>query len=670
MTKIKLVGQNERGDVFFFPPPQEIAGGVAGGWTVHSGVSLTEARPPGGTLSGRLLPDGGAINEWPAERSDGGAALADEGGPEASAGAHSLGAQHPPRRAVPPSPSPPGRRHRARGAPRARRGGGREGCPRSAGRRRDFVLLRCPTARRPSGARGRHARAAEVMRSLRTAAAGAAAALALGWAPAPSRAQFAKAGAGPTLVGASCVGRCGYAAEGCYCDTYCVLTKDCCHDYEEACLDYYDDSVQPPEEGFEEGFFPIQDQEPDYDYADYDYADYDYNADYDYLTPKEAAQDTTDDDEIDGDTADPISPSLAPGNGTTNVTATAAPDATASNATANATAGADVPGGTTVANSTANSTDGAPGHGSDAAAPGPAPAPMPALAPGPSRHNADAPPPAPAPSPEGAAPAPGPSPSPAPLPPPGPTPPPPPSTTTQPPPEIQANPPPPPHPATPPHVATPPSPPPPPPVVEPQSPLPPPPSQPAPSPPAPATSSNASSEEAASAKEGNSTSTAGNATTGSEGAEDGSKTGVALITFVVVCAVAGACRARAALRASPAARACWSRSLTRTFGIGRPGVRRSRLWEQPSRCSGPTPGSGGAASRSAAAPRCASPTSATARWSHPWICPDCSYELSVRTRHSAVQAWQYSAPRPAVVKVLYFQCRVDIERGFIFRGPG
>lgn len=543
----------------------------------------------------------------------------------------------------------------ARGAARARRGGGREGCPGSAGRRRGFVLLRFPTARRPSGARGRHARAAEVMRSLRTAAAGAAAALALGWAPAPSRAQFAKPGAGPTLVGASCVGRCGYAAEGCYCDTYCVLTKDCCQDYEEACLDYYDDSVQPPNEGFEEGFFPIQDQEPDYDYADYD-----YNADYDYLTPDEAAQDTTDDDEIDGDTADPISPSLAPGNGTTNGTATAAPDATASNATANATAGADVPGGTTVANSTANSTDGAPGHGSDAAAPGPAPAPSPAPAPGPSRHSADAPPPAPAPSPEGAAPAPGPSPSPAPLPPPGPTPPPPPSTTTQPPPEMQAKTPPPPHPATPPHVATPPSPPPPPPVVEPQSPLLPPPSQPAPSPPAPATSSNASSEEAASAKEGNSTSTAGNATTGSEGAEDGSKTGVALITFVVVCAVVGACRVRAALRASPAARVCWSRSLTRTFGIGRPCVRRSRLWEQPSRCLGPTPGSGGAASRNAAARRCASPTSATARWSHPWICPDCSYELSACTRHSAVQAWQYSAPRPAVVKVLYFQFRVDI----------
>ena len=29
-------------------------------------------------------------------------------------------------------------------------------------------------------------------------------------------------GAGPTLVGASCVGRCGCAAEGYYCDTYCV----------------------------------------------------------------------------------------------------------------------------------------------------------------------------------------------------------------------------------------------------------------------------------------------------------------------------------------------------------------------------------------------------------------------------------------------------------------
>ena len=85
-----------------------------------------------------------------------------------------------------------------------------------------------------------------------------------------------------------------------------------------------------PEE-FEEGFFPIQCQEPDYDYADYDYTDYDdYNADYDYLTPDEAAQDTTDDDEIDGDTADPISPSLAPGNGTCS-TATAAPDTTASN---------------------------------------------------------------------------------------------------------------------------------------------------------------------------------------------------------------------------------------------------------------------------------------------------------------------------------------------------
>ena len=124
---------------------------------------------------------------------------------------------------------------------------------------------------------------------------------------------------------------------------------------------------------------------------------------------------------------------------------------------------------------------------------------------------------------------------------------------------------------------------------------------------------------------------------------------------------------RAALRASPAARACWSRSLTRTFGIGRPGVRRSRLWEQPSRCSGPTPGSGGAASRNAAAPRCASPTSATARWRHPWICPDCSYELSVGAHAPAGQAWQHSAPRPAVVKVLYFQLRVGIERGFIFR---
>ena len=100
---------------------------MAGGWTVRSGVSLTEARPPGGTLSGRLLADGGAISEWPAERSDGGAALADEGGAEASAGAHSSGAQHPPRRAVPPSPSPRERRHRARGAPRARggEGGGR-----------------------------------------------------------------------------------------------------------------------------------------------------------------------------------------------------------------------------------------------------------------------------------------------------------------------------------------------------------------------------------------------------------------------------------------------------------------------------------------------------------------------------------------------------------------
>ena len=35
---------------------------------------------------------------------------------------------------------------------------------------------------------------------------------------------------------------------------------------------------------------------------------------------------------------------------------------------------------------------------------------------------------------------------------------------------------------------------------------------------------------------------------------------------------------------------------------------------------------------------------------------------SVRTRHSAGQAWQYSAPRPAVVKVLYFQFRVDIRK--------
>lgn len=148
----------------FFSPPQEIAGGVAGGWTVHGGVSLTEARPPGGTLSGRLLADGGAINEWPAERSDGGAALADEGGREASAGARSSGAQHPPRRAVPPSRSPRGRRHRARGAPRARggEGGGVSWVCRSTERLCPSPLsYRTPSQRRAGKARSRRGGDAE-----------------------------------------------------------------------------------------------------------------------------------------------------------------------------------------------------------------------------------------------------------------------------------------------------------------------------------------------------------------------------------------------------------------------------------------------------------------------------------------------------------------------------